>query len=208
MWGPLYVCATLLWAQEGRVHCRVIGCSVCSPSPLSLTSPLSEALDETELLDSWQLAVWRYSWGCDNTGVLPEPPTTELTSLSTEPTSLDTPALSLSVSIISSEISQGYSNLGLLLGRLIMPPLTLTVKWLLGRIRSPLSNTGSKLSPKSENWNAILSSSKWDHWSKRMADKVPLIAACHHIITGKQVLQRYTLQTNSHSQVRWIEQQK
>ena len=55
---PVYVCATLLCGQEGHVHCRVTGCWVCSPGPLSPLSSSSEALDEIELLDSCQLAVW------------------------------------------------------------------------------------------------------------------------------------------------------
>ena len=92
------------------------------------------------------------------------------------------------VSTISSDISRGCSNLGLLLGWFITQPLTRTVKCLLGRITSSLCNTGSKLSPKSEKWNAILSSSKWGPSKKEMADKVLFIAACHHIIAVTQVL--------------------
>jgi len=41
-----------------------------------------------------------------------------------------------------------------------MPPFTLLAKRLLGKITSSLCNTGSKLSQKSEKWNAIWSSSK------------------------------------------------
>jgi len=40
-----------------------------------------------------------------------------------------------------------------------------------------------------------LSSSKSSPLKKRIADKVLLIAACHHIIAVTQVLRRYTLQT-------------
>ena len=54
---PVYVCSTLLWGQEGRVHCRVIGWWVCSPGPFSPASSSSEALEEIKLLDSWLLAV-------------------------------------------------------------------------------------------------------------------------------------------------------
>jgi hypothetical protein len=45
----------VLWGQEGHVHCRVIACWICSPGQLSSASSLSEALDEIDLLDSWQL---------------------------------------------------------------------------------------------------------------------------------------------------------
>ena len=77
---PVYVCATLLWGQQGRVNCRVTGYSVCSPGSLSPASPSTEALDKIELLDSWQLAVWQYGWGCDTPGTLSEPPSPELMS--------------------------------------------------------------------------------------------------------------------------------
>ena len=84
---------------------------------------------------------WNWTAGLVTTGCLAvrlrlwlsEPPSTELTSL-------DTLALSLSVSKISSDISLGCSNLGLLHGWVIIPPLTPTVKWLLGRKTSSLSN--------------------------------------------------------------------
>ena len=35
-----------------------------------------------------------------------------------------------------------------------------------------------------------------ESFEERIADKVVLIAACHHIIAVTQVLHRYTLQTN------------
>jgi hypothetical protein len=50
-------------------------------------------------------------------------------------------ALSLSASKISSDISLGLSSLGLLTGPLITPPITRTVKCLMGRITSSLCNT-------------------------------------------------------------------
>ena len=183
--GPLvYVCATLLWGQEGRVHCRVTGCSVCSPGPLSPASSSSEALDEIKLLDSRKLAVWWYGWGCDTLSTFSEP-------LSTKLMSLNTLASSLSVSTISSDISLGCSNLGLLLGQLIMPPLTPMVKLLLGRITISLCNTGSKLSLKSEKWNATLSSSKHGPSNKWMTIKFCL--SPHYRCNS--MLRRYTLQT-------------
>ena len=179
------VCATLPWGQEWHVHCRVTGCWVCSSGPLSPASSLSEALDKTELLYSWQLAVWRYSSGCDTPGTLSEPPSTELMSP-------DTRASSLSVSTI--RYFAGLQQPCLLHGRL-MPPLTWTVKWLLGRITSCLCNTGCKLSQNSEKWNTILSISKGGSSKKRLADKVLLIAVRHNIIAVTLVLHRYSLQT-------------
>ena len=110
---PVYVCATLLWGQEGGVHCRVTACWICSPGPLSQASSSSEALDKTKLLDSWLLAVWWHGWDCDN-------PSTFSISLSTELMLLDTPTSSLSVSTISSDILRGCSNHGLLLHWLIL----------------------------------------------------------------------------------------
>ena len=68
------VCATLLWGQEGHVHCRVTGRWIFSPVPLSLASSSPEALDEIELLDSWLLDVWWYGSGCDNPGTFSQPP--------------------------------------------------------------------------------------------------------------------------------------
>ena len=141
------VCATLVWGQDGHVHCRVTGCWVCSSGPLSAGSSSSEALDEIELLDLWQLDVWWYGWGCETPGILSQPPPTKLMSL-------DTLTSPLSVSTISSNISLDCSNHGLLLVPFITLPLTLTVKCLFGRIRS-VCNTGCKLSPKSEKWNTI-----------------------------------------------------
>ena len=38
-------------------------CWICSPGPLLPASSSSKALDETEMLESWQLAGWRYGWG-------------------------------------------------------------------------------------------------------------------------------------------------
>jgi hypothetical protein len=76
----IYTCvyAVLPWEQEGHVHCRITACWVCSPGPLSSASSQSEPLNEIELLDSWQLAVWQYSWGCDIPGTLSEPPSPEM----------------------------------------------------------------------------------------------------------------------------------
>ena len=68
------VYAILLRGQEGHVHCRVTGCWILSPVQLSPASSWPEALDEIELLDSWLLAVWWYSSGCDNPGTLSQPP--------------------------------------------------------------------------------------------------------------------------------------
>jgi hypothetical protein len=145
---PIYMCATLVWGQESCVHCRVTGHWFCSSGPLSAASSSSEALDEIELLNLWQLAVWQYAWGCDTPGILSQLPSTKLMSL-------DTLVSSLSVSTISSGILLGYSNCGLLL---VVPfitlPLTPTVKCLFGRIRS-VCNTGCKLSLRCEKWNTI-----------------------------------------------------
>ena len=193
LWLAVYVCAALLWGQEGVVHCRVTGCSVCSPDPLSPAFSSLEALDEIELLDSWQLAVWQYGWGCDTPDTLSESPSTELTLPSIELTLLS--LHHYSVSTVSSDILLGCRNCVLFLGRLIMPPLTPTLNCILGRITSSLYDTGYKLSPKSEKRNAILLSCKWDPSKKRIADKGLLIAACHHIIAVTLVLHRYTLQT-------------
>jgi hypothetical protein len=52
---PTYVCAAVLWGQEGHVHCRVTPGWICSPGPLSAASCWSEELDKIELLDLWQL---------------------------------------------------------------------------------------------------------------------------------------------------------
>jgi len=170
----------MLWGQEEHVHCRVTGCWVCSSGPLSPASSSSQALVKIDLLESWQLAVWWYSWGCDTPGTLSEPPSTELMLLYTLTSSL-------LVSTISPDISLDCSNCGPLLGWLIMPSLTLTVKCWMGRITSSLCNT--------EEWNVILLSSKWSLSKKRMDDKVLLIAPCHHIIAVTLALRRYTLQT-------------
>jgi len=182
---PVYVCATLLWGQEGRVHCRVTGCWVCSPGPLSPASSLSEALHEIELLDLGQLAVWWCSWGFDTPGTPSGPPSTELTSL-------DTIALSQSVSAIGSHIllQQPW-----LLAWLTHYGNTHTDCQMVTGKNNKLSmqHCGCKLSPKCEKWNAILSFCKWGPTKKRMADKVLLIAACHHIIAVTLVLRRYTL---------------
>ena len=78
---PVYVCTILLCGREGRVHRRVTACWVRSPGPLSTASFSSEALDEIELQDSQQLALWQYHWGCDTLGTFSEPPSTELKSL-------------------------------------------------------------------------------------------------------------------------------
>jgi hypothetical protein len=121
--------------------------------------------------------------------------------------SLDTLSSSLSVSKIISDISPGCSNFGLLHGRFVMPPLKLTFKWLLRRKTSSLCNAGSKLSPKSEKWNAILSSSKWGPSKERMEDKVLLIVACHHI-AGTEVLCSLSRLNCWSFTSRWIEQQK
>ena len=107
---PVYVCNTLLWGQEERVHCRVTGCWVCSPGPLSPASSSSEALVKIELLDLWQLAVWWYGWGYDTHSTLSEPPSSEFMSL-------DTLTLSLLVSTISPDISLDCINCGPLIGR-------------------------------------------------------------------------------------------
>ena len=139
---PVCVCATLLWGQEWLVHCRVTGCWVCSPGPLSPASSSSEILDEIELLDSWQLAIWWYGWGFDTPGTPSGPPSTELMLL-------DTLALSLSVSTVSSHILLQQPWL-LAWSTHCSNTHTPTVKWLMGRITSFLCNTGCKLSPKSE----------------------------------------------------------
>jgi len=52
LWNSVYVWAIFLWRQEQHVHCRVTACWICSPGPLSQASSSSEALDDTELLDS------------------------------------------------------------------------------------------------------------------------------------------------------------
>jgi hypothetical protein len=132
LWGPLYMCATLLWGQEGHVHCRVTGCWVCSPGPLSPASSSSEALDEIELLDSWHLAVG------GTVEVL-----TPLAHLQDIP-QLNWHCLMLSLHNYPSQQSVHIfccSNFGFLLGQLIMATHTPTVKWLLGRITSCLCNT-------------------------------------------------------------------
>ena len=67
-------------------------------------------------------------------GTLSEPPLTELTLP-------DTLTLSLSVQTISSDISLSLRNLGTLLGPLISPPFTPTVKCILGRNTSSVCNT-------------------------------------------------------------------
>jgi hypothetical protein len=99
---------------------------------------------------------------------------------------------------ISSDILLGLSNLGLLFGPLIMPPLTPTKKCLLGRITSSLCNTmdvNSAWSLRnvtqyliSQDLNGVLQ-------TNRMADKGLFIAACHHIIAVILVPSSYSLQT-------------
>jgi hypothetical protein len=132
------------------------------PSVYTLTGILLEALDR------------QYCWGCDTPGTHSELPSTELMLL-------DTLASSLSESKISSDISLGLSNLGLLLGPLITLPLTPTVQCLLRRITSSLCNTVDVNPAWSQRNETVSRAQNGAVQSKRMADKSLFIAVCQHI---------------------------
>jgi hypothetical protein len=185
---PVYVCATLLWGQEGQVDCRVTGCWVCSPGTLSLASSSSEALDNNEQLDSVTtgcLTVWLRLW---------HPWHTFRTSLNWTDVAWHACFVTISVKnqfryftgpqqswplVWSTHYATSHTDYELLTGQ---------------NNKLSMQHCGCKLNLKPEKCNAVRALNGVLQTNK-MADKGLFSAACHHIIAVTLVPSSYTLQT-------------
>jgi hypothetical protein len=136
----------LLHYYEGKKGISIVG--LLAAESVHLTNSLWHPLCHRHWtkLNCWTRDNWLFGVTIEvmkTPDTLSEPPSTELMLL-------DTLVSSLSVSAISSASLLAVSNLGLLPGPLITPPLTPTVKCILGRITSSLCNTGCKFTRVSE----------------------------------------------------------
>ena len=184
---PVYVYATLHWAQEGRVHCRVTGCWVCSPGPFSPSSSSSEALD-------WNWTAGLVTTGCLTVGLrLWQPWHTFRTSLKGTDIAWHSHFITLSVNN-QYRYFTGPQQTWLLAWSIDYITTHTNCEMLTGKNNKLcMQQCGYKLSPKSEKWNTVSRALNGVLQMKRMADKGLLIAAWNHIIAVNLVLSSYTL---------------